>query len=111
MEIPVKEFWRPTGSSLRVFLLHLFFDNGGQAMCSHQKWIMRASRSLIVFSIFLGTISPLAAQIGGSGSIQGVVSDPSGAVIPGVTVGPRTWRQALTLRGLRQARAFTSYRP
>ncbi len=29
---------------------------------------------------------PLAAQIGGSGSIQGVVSDPSGAVIPGATV-------------------------
>src|SRR6266576_2141646 len=29
---------------------------------------------------------PLLAQIGGSGSIQGVVSDPSGAVIPGATV-------------------------
>src|SRR3981081_1707039 len=29
---------------------------------------------------------PLLAQIGGSGSIQGTVSDPSGAVIPGASV-------------------------
>src|SRR5438270_356259 len=28
----------------------------------------------------------LCAQIGGSGSVQGTVSDPSGAVIPGATV-------------------------
>src|SRR6185436_1965516 len=30
---------------------------------------------------------PLGAQIGGSGSIQGVVSDQSGAIIPGAIVG------------------------
>ncbi len=30
--------------------------------------------------------SPLAAQIGGNGSIQGVVSDPSGAAVPGAAV-------------------------
>jgi hypothetical protein len=29
---------------------------------------------------------PMLAQIGGSGSIQGVVSDPSSAVIPGASV-------------------------
>src|SRR5258708_7775884 len=49
---------------------------------------------------------PLLAQIGGSGSIQGVVSDPSGAVIPGATVvasnvstGEKTVRQT-TAAGL-----------
>src|SRR4051794_30328301 len=30
--------------------------------------------------------TPLGAQIGGAGAIQGVVSDPSGAVVPGVAV-------------------------
>lgn len=55
-------------------------------MSRHQKWQMRALRTVIVFSICLGIVSSLAAQIGGSGSIQGVVSDPSGAVIPGVSV-------------------------
>ena len=30
--------------------------------------------------------TPLAAQIGGAGTIQGVVSDPSGAVVPAATV-------------------------
>ena len=34
----------------------------------------------------LALAGPLRAQIGGSGSIQGVVSDPSGAVIPGAIV-------------------------
>jgi hypothetical protein len=48
----------------------------------------------------------LAAQIGGTGSIQGVISDPSGAVIPGATVtctnvatGVKTTRQT-TAAGL-----------
>src|ERR1051325_9917540 len=31
-------------------------------------------------------LPPLAAQIGGTGTIQGVFSDPSGAIIPGATV-------------------------
>jgi hypothetical protein len=32
------------------------------------------------------TPNPLASQISGSGSIQGVVSDSSGAVVPGATI-------------------------
>src|SRR5258708_4501443 len=39
-----------------------------------------------IFAISLVIALPALAQIGGSGSIQGVVSDPSGAVIPGATV-------------------------
>ena len=42
-----------------------------------------------ITGVWLGILAlagPLRAQIGGSGSIQGVVSDPSGAVIPGAIV-------------------------
>ena len=52
------------------------------------------------------TANPVAGQIGGSGSIQGVVSDTANAVIPGATVvatnvqtGVRTERQS-TAAGL-----------
>lgn len=38
-----------------------------------------------VLSAGLLTVVPLLAQIGGTGSIQGVVSDQSGAIIPGAT--------------------------
>ena len=31
-------------------------------------------------------VSALNAQIGGTGTVQGVVSDPSGAVVPGAAV-------------------------
>src|SRR5438067_1018075 len=31
-------------------------------------------------------LTPVRAQIGGTGTVQGVVSDPSGAVVPGATV-------------------------
>src|SRR4051812_25535494 len=55
-------------------------------MSTLQKSQLRVLRSFLVCSIGLGIVSSLTAQIGGSGSIQGVVSDPSGAVIPGVTV-------------------------
>jgi hypothetical protein len=34
----------------------------------------------------MGVIGPLAAQVGGSGTIKGTVTDPSGAVIPSATV-------------------------
>src|SRR5580765_7664598 len=52
----------------------------------YRNGIGHTSLLAALFPIFLGTFSPVAAQIGGSGSIQGVVSDPSGAVIPGVSV-------------------------
>jgi len=41
---------------------------------------------LLVLATALTIIFPLAAQIGGAGSIEGTVTDPSGAVIPGATV-------------------------
>src|SRR5437016_310576 len=47
------------------------------------------SKSVTVGSIIIAAVLlaiPLAGQIGGTGSIQGVVSDPSGAVIPGAGV-------------------------
>ena len=39
-----------------------------------------------ILAMWLLPALPLLAQIGGSGSIQGVVSDPTGAVIPGASV-------------------------
>lgn len=39
-----------------------------------------------ILAMWLLPALPLLAQIGGCGSIQGVVSDPSGAVIPGASV-------------------------
>src|SRR5262249_32576689 len=53
--------------------------------------------------LFLALGGPLAAQIGGSGSITGVVTDPAGAVIPGATV------EALnSATGVRTARTTTA---
>ena len=39
-----------------------------------------------VLIVSLAIAATLAAQIAGSGSIQGTITDPSGAVIPGATV-------------------------
>jgi hypothetical protein len=46
----------------------------------------RTLRILALLAIALLINIPLAAQIGGTGSIQGVVSDATGAVVPGATV-------------------------
>ena len=43
------------------------------------------THTLLMLAAFLPA-TPLFAQIGGTGWIQGVVSDPSGAVIPGASV-------------------------
>src|SRR5260370_21542672 len=57
-------------------------------------------RLFSVFAAVLLVAGTLSAQIAGSGSIQGTISDPSGAVIPGATIvatnaatGMRTERQ------------------
>src|SRR5690242_15704495 len=41
---------------------------------------------LWALAIAIVTVQPGAAQIGGSGSIQGTVTDPTGAVVPGASV-------------------------
>ena len=41
---------------------------------------------VVVWVYALSAPTNVAAQIGGSGSIQGIVTDPSGAVVPGATV-------------------------
>ena len=46
----------------------------------------RSTTATDIWLLSLILSGPLSAQIGGSGSIQGVVSDPSGAVIPGANV-------------------------
>jgi hypothetical protein len=42
--------------------------------------------SLLALAIALTIILPLSAQIAGTGTIEGTVTDPSGAVVPGATV-------------------------
>ncbi len=50
---------------------------------------------------------PLSAQIGGTGSIQGVVSDSTGAVIPGATVVAKNVATSVTTtRQTTDARVF-----
>ena len=41
---------------------------------------------VLVLAVVLCTPALALAQIGGSGSIQGTIFDPSGAVVPGATV-------------------------
>jgi hypothetical protein len=56
--------------------------------CHHHTHIRRSLVNHPILAI-LATISLtgiVSAQIGGSGSIQGTVSDPSGAVMPGATI-------------------------
>lgn len=47
---------------------------------------LRVPFLLLGVALFLLQLDPIYGQIGGSGTIQGVVSDPSGAVIPNATV-------------------------
>ncbi len=42
--------------------------------------------ALLALGFFIALTGSATAQIGGSGSINGIVTDPSGAVIPGATV-------------------------
>ena len=41
---------------------------------------------LLLVCFCMGAQTDVLAQIGGSGSIQGTITDPSGAVVPGATV-------------------------
>ena len=43
-------------------------------------------RYVALCSVFLVAAIPLIAQVGGTGSIQGTVTDPSGAIVAGATV-------------------------
>src|SRR5713226_8702644 len=57
---------------------------GGSSVSTKNR---RGSRHLLlVFAIGFAMALPVFAQIGGSGTIQGSVTDPTGAVIPGATV-------------------------
>lgn len=48
--------------------------------------VIRRVLSAIFGCFLVATVTRLDAQIGGAGAIQGVVSDPSGAAVPGATV-------------------------
>ncbi|MGH9721234.1 MAG: carboxypeptidase regulatory-like domain-containing protein, partial [Bryobacteraceae bacterium] len=48
--------------------------------------MLMRDRVAALLSVWVLTTAVLPAQIGGSGTIRGTVSDPSGAVIPGATV-------------------------
>jgi hypothetical protein len=50
------------------------------------KFASRYLWAVVFFSVLTLTPSRILAQIGGAGSIQGVVTDATGAVIPGATV-------------------------
>ena len=43
-------------------------------------------RYVALYSVFILAAIPLIAQVGGTGSIQGTVTDPSGAIVAGATV-------------------------
>ena len=58
-------------------------------------------------SVFSFLTLPLLAQIGGTGSIQGIITDPSGAVVPGVSV--TAINQATQIRVVRQSTAAGFY--
>src|SRR4051812_39323130 len=40
----------------------------------------------LLFAVVVAASSSLVAQIGGTGSLQGTVADPAGAVVPGASV-------------------------
>ncbi|MDP9050627.1 MAG: TonB-dependent receptor [Acidobacteriota bacterium] len=44
------------------------------------------STLILITAVYLACVTPVAAQIGGQGSVTGTITDPSGAVIPGASV-------------------------
>ena len=49
----------------------------------------RSSKVILLHLILLACAFPASAQSGNEGSIEGTVTDPSGAVVPGVAVHAR----------------------
>ena len=53
----------------------------------HLPWQRRAVKGMLFLGLgLLVSAAPLFAQLGNSGTIEGVVKDPSGAAVPGATV-------------------------
>lgn len=61
----------------------------------------------VVLLIAIATVQPCLAQIGGSGSIEGTVTDPTGAVVPGASV--TATQVATQIKSVRQTTAAGYY--
>jgi len=93
IETPLSaQVFAPAASALMYHSFPVVYSGGGQAQ---KEAVVHKNRTAVVsgtwlvlagVAIVVAMASPLGAQVGGSGSIQGVVSDSSGAVIPGATV-------------------------
>src|SRR3954471_13997853 len=56
---------------------------------SRRNWggVLQSTVWLLVLAVALGNLAvPASAQTGSTGSVAGIVSDPTGAVVPGATV-------------------------
>jgi hypothetical protein len=56
------------------------------SFCSHQKFFQCFVSLVTLFIAFVMLVATASAQIGGTGSLQGTITDTTGAVIPGATV-------------------------
>jgi Carboxypeptidase regulatory-like domain len=65
---------------------HVDSSDTQQPHIEHSKAVGTAIQLIVLLATLLFTTHSLKAQIGGNGSIQGVVSDPSGAAVPNATV-------------------------